>query len=59
MPNATDELIERGLRAWTAGDLDALEAASGVRSAQSRGRNNGELCRLATTTMCAEPFQRD
>lgn len=26
MTRATDELIERGLRAWTAGDLDALEA---------------------------------
>lgn len=26
MTNATDELIERGLRGWTAGDLDALEA---------------------------------
>lgn len=26
MTNATDELIEHGLRAWTAGDLDALEA---------------------------------
>jgi ketosteroid isomerase-like protein len=26
MTSATDELIERGLRAWTTGDLDALEA---------------------------------
>jgi ketosteroid isomerase-like protein len=26
MTVATDELIERGLRAWTTGDLDALEA---------------------------------
>ena len=26
MTSATDELIERGLRAWSAGDLDALEA---------------------------------
>ena len=26
MTNATDELIERGLRAWTTGDLDGLEA---------------------------------
>jgi ketosteroid isomerase-like protein len=26
MTSTTDELIERGLQAWTAGDLDALEA---------------------------------
>ena len=26
MTSTTDQLIERGLRAWTAGDLDALEA---------------------------------
>jgi hypothetical protein len=26
MKKATNDLIERGLRAWTAGDLDALEA---------------------------------
>lgn len=26
MTSATDEIIERGLRAWTTGDLDALEA---------------------------------
>src|SRR3977135_3268232 len=26
MTSATDELIDRGLRAWTAGDLDGLEA---------------------------------
>jgi hypothetical protein len=26
MTRATDDLIERGLRAWTAGGLDALEA---------------------------------
>jgi hypothetical protein len=26
MTRATDDLIERGLRAWTAGDLEALEA---------------------------------
>jgi hypothetical protein len=26
MTSATDELIERGLRAWTVGDLDAVEA---------------------------------
>ena len=26
MTSATDELIERGLRAWTAGDLDGLAA---------------------------------
>jgi len=26
MTSKTDELIESGLRAWTAGDLDALEA---------------------------------
>lgn len=26
MTSATDQIIERGLRAWTSGDLDALEA---------------------------------
>ena len=26
MTGATDELIERGLRAWTVGDMDGLEA---------------------------------
>lgn len=25
MTSATDQIIERGLRAWTSGDLDALE----------------------------------
>jgi hypothetical protein len=56
----TDDFVYRGLRAWTAGDLDAIAVAHGeivaMQQAASRGDASGRHSRLGE--VAAEPAQR-